>query len=385
MKIGFFTNTYYPNTYGSTVSIEYFRNGLERLGHKVFIFTSDFRHYEDRNERIFRYPSVIWKYKIEYPLAFSFYPPIKKIVDDLDLDIVHSHQPFSIGKDGMRQARRKNIPIVFTHHCRYEDYTHYVPLISQAILKWHVKKRATVFANNCDRAIAPTEQIKQTIIKRGVKTPISVLPTGIDWEKFQKGDGLAIRKKFGIKNDETCLLWVGRMQVEKNLDFLFEAIKELIKNNEKIKMIFIGSGPEEKKLKKKAIKEGIENNIFFAGLVNQDRIQEYYRAGDIFAQPSLTETQGMSTIEAMASGLAVVAIKATGAVDLIKDGKTGILVNNSRQKFASALRALAANQAERRRLGENARLEAKKYGYLEKSKQLEGIYLQVIKENHKLV
>lgn len=377
MKIGFFANTYYPNTYGSTVSVEYFRKGLEKLGHQVYIFTPGFSGYKDRHENVFRYPSVIWNYKkIKYPLAISYYPPVNKIAQELDLDIIHSHQPFSVGKDGMRQARRNKIPIVFTHHCRYEDYTHYIPIIPQLFLRWHVKRRATVFANKCNHVITPTKQIKQMIVSRGVTTKISILPTGIDWHKYQNGKRSKTRNKFGIKEDDICLLWVGRMQVEKNLNFLFEAVKGIIKNKQNLKMIFVGSGPEEGMLKKKTQKEGIEDKMFFVGLIKQEEIQDYYSAGDIFLQTSLTETQGMTTTEALASGLAVVAIRATGAVDLIENQQTGLLVENDQECFINAINELIKNQKRRFQLGKNARKEARRYDYLEKARELEMIYLE---------
>lgn len=380
MKIGFFTNTYYPNTYGSTVSIEYFRKGLERLGNEVFIFTPKFRDYSDNNKRIIRYPSVIWKYKIEYPLAISIYPPLSGLIRKLELDVIHSHQPFSVGKDGMRQAIKLGIPLVFTHHCRYEDYTHYVPIIPQGLLRWHVKKMATIFANRCDRVISPTEQIRQMISKRGVKTPISVLPTGIDWEKYQTGNRRIIRNKYGIKEDEICLLWIGRMQAEKNLGFLLSVVTRTLEKNKSAKMILVGSGPEKDYLVEKTKKEGIGDRVFFAGLIDQKKIQDYYAAGDIFLQTSLTETQGMATTEALASGLAVVAIKATGAMDLVRDGETGILVGNNLVEFMTALQSLIINRSEIGRLGRNARILAKKFDYFDQSKQLHKIYEQLVAE-----
>lgn len=216
MRIGFFTNTYYPICYGSVISIESFRKNLEKLGHEVFIFAPSHNGYKDKNKRVFRYPSLVFKYKIDYPISIPVSSFINEKIKELDLDIIHVHQPFSLGKEGLKYASKLKIPVVFTYHAKYEDYVHYVPLFPEGLLADLVKKEAVNFANKCDVTITPSKGIRRVIQKRGVdKNLIKVLSTGIDWESFQKGNGKKFRKKYSIRNDEILCLNIGRINKRK--------------------------------------------------------------------------------------------------------------------------------------------------------------------------
>lgn len=380
MKIGFFTNTYLPIIYGSTASVEHFKKGLELLGHEVFVFAPCFKGFRDASEKVFRYPSFQWKYKINYPIAFSIWPPINRIVKNLKLDIIHCHQPFSIGKDGLRQARKNNLPVIFTHHCRYEDYVHYIPpIISKNLLKDHVKKKATAFANQCDQIIAPSQTIKELIKKRGVKKPIEVLPTGIDWERFQRADAKKVRQKFGIKNDEILLLNIGRVEEEKNIEFLFDRAANIVKKNDKVKFLMAGEGSVKKRLIKKAKRGGLKEKIIFVGIIPPQNTPDYFIAGDIFLHTSKSETQGIIINEAMATGTPTVAIEASGAKDMIDNNVNGILTKDSADDFEKAVEILITDEKLREKLGGAAWEKSKRYDYKNQAKKLEEIYEKIIR------
>jgi len=316
-------------------------------------------------------------------LAFSFYPPISRIVKSLNLDLIHSHQPFSIGKDGWRQARRNDLPIVFTHHCRYEDYTHYVPIIPQQTLKWHVKKRATIFANQCDRVIAPSQTIKRIIEQRGVRKKIEVLPTGLDWKKFQKGAREAKRHELGLSKNEIALLFVGRLEKEKNIEFIMETVVYLLKKFDNLRLIIVGEGSLRMYCQKYLRKQRLETRGNLVGLVSQAEIQDYYAAGDIFLHASITETQGVTINEAMAAGLPIVAVRSSGISDAISAGRTGILTEEKQTAFREAIASLIKDSSKRRALGKMAREEARNWSYQKQAEKLEKIYEQVLAEKHK--
>lgn len=382
MRIAFFTNTYLPNNYGSVTSIETFRRGLKELGHEVFVFAPDFKDYQDeKGDKIFRYPSVMWKYKIQYPLPISVSPKISKIFKDLNFDIVHSHQPFSIGKDGLRQAKANKIPIVFTYHCRYEDYVHYIPVVPSKLLKDFVKKQATIFANKCNQVIAPTKTIKELITSRGIKKPIAVLPTGIDLEKFSSGKRNEIRKKFNIKRNELLLLSVGRIETEKNVNLLFNSALKMLKKYPHLKLMIVGKGSEKINLVRQTKSENLKERVFFTGLISKNKIQDYYSAGDIFLQSSTSETQGLVVNEAMAANVPVVAVSATGAKDIIKHGKTGFLTKNNQKDFSKFLEKLIKNDKKRLTLAKNAQEDAQEYDYLKNTRELVDIYQSLIERS----
>jgi glycosyltransferase involved in cell wall biosynthesis len=380
MKIAFFTNTYLPNSYGSSVSIEYFRKGLEALGHEVTVFAPKWKGYQDVSDRVVRYPAIQWNYKLKYPIAIAWWPPMRSFIRKQGFDIIHSHQPFSLGREGLRMARQLDLPMIFTHHCRYEEYLHYVPALPDSFLRWYVSRAATDFANHCDRVIAPSREIRELIIERGVKQPVEVLPTGIDWDRYQMGKREEIRKKYEIERKDFCLLWVGRLAREKNIEFLLKVINVLKQKNLPVKLLLAGEGAEKESLSVLAQKTGIEKLVIFAGFVPQEKLSDYYAAADLFVQPSLSETQGMSVTESLAAGLPVVAVRASGSLTLVQDGGNGFLADLDAAQFAEAAERILTNEKLRKKMVDFARNSAKKYDYKEKAKELEEIYRVVLKK-----
>lgn len=377
MKIAFFVNTYLPNTFGSSVSVEYFRKGLEEIGHEVYIFTPKFHGYDLKNDKAFFYPSIMYGYKIKYPLPIPFSPEITKKISELDFDIIHTHQPFVMGQESLKNGRKNKVPVLFTYHCRYEDYTHYVPFI-QFFVKKYVSRSVKNFANAVDCVIAPTYDIKTILQERDIKTPIEVISTGIDWEKFQKGKREETRLKFGIKNDEFCFWWLGRMEQEKNIEFLLKTISLFSRKFRKSKFMLVGNGSEMEDIKNFIETENLQDRVIVTGIVPQEEVQNYYSAGDILLQPSKSETQGLVALEAMASGMPVLAIRATGTVDIVKDGETGFLLDENLDDFCQKAKELLENKELFRRISQKSREEAFKYDYKNKAKELVEVYKKTI-------
>lgn len=379
MKIAFFTNSYYPISYGSVISIESFRKNLEKLGHQVHVFAPNYDGYEDKNKKVFRYPSFLFKYKIDYPISIPISSFINKKIKELNLDIIHVHQPFSLGKEGLRYARKLKIPVVFTYHAKYEDYVHYVPFFPEKILAELVKKEAINFSNKCDLTITPSLGIKKIIKKRGAnQNKIEILPTGVNWKSFQKGNRKKIRREYSIANDEILLTNIGRINKEKNLIFLLEAFKKIALKNPKVKLMFIGEGFLKDKLKEKSREWGIQDRIIFTGFVKNSHIKDYLKATDIYLQTSLSETQGLTILEAMASGRAIVAVKATGTEDFVVNGINGLLAKKNKNDFIDKIEFLIKKSSKRKLFGERARKDAKKYQEINQAKKLEDIYLNLI-------
>ncbi len=382
MRIAFFVNTYLPNTFGSSVSVEYFRKGLEELGHEVYIFTPKFHGFDLKNDKAFFYPSIMYGYKIQYPLAIPFSPKINNKIAELDFDIIHTHQPFTIGYQALKNGRKNNVPIFFTYHCRYEDYSHYIPFI-QSFVKKYVSGAVKKFANLVDCVIAPTSDIKKILEEKGVISPIEIISTGIDWEKFQKGRREEMRKEFKIKSDEVCFWWLGRMEQEKNIEFLLKVIKLFSREFMKSKFMLVGSGSEMENIKEFVETENLQDRVIITGLVPQEEVQNYYSAGDILIQPSKSETQGLVALEAMASGMPVLAIRATGTVDIVKDGETGFLLDENLDDFCQKAKELLANKELFEKISRQAREEAFKYDYKNKARELVEVYKKVIENSKK--
>lgn len=363
MRIAIFTNNYLPNPYGVAGSIESFRRQFEEKGHRVYIFAPFSKGYIDENPNIFRYPAVDLKYKISFPLPIPYSRKISQVLKSLDLDIIHSQHPNLLGTAAMKWARRKNIPLVFTWHTLYDRYTNFVPLIPDKLVARWIIKRAVHYANKADQIIVPTRSIKKIIQDWRVENKnITAIPTGIEEKIYQNPDRDKIRKKYKIKNNEILLLLVSRLTEEKNVKFLFEAVIKVLKSKSNVKFLVAGEGYLEPELKEIVSNNKLENKIIFAGLVSKEEIKNYYAAGDIFVYTSLSETQGMIISEAMYGGLPIIAVKATGAQDLVEENVNGFLVENSKDKFAAALNKLIEDKDLREKFANNSkRIAREKY------------------------
>ena len=353
MNIAIFTNNYLPNPYGVSGSIESFRKQFEKLGHTVFIFAPNYKNYKDENPNIFRYPMIDIKYKIKFPIVIPYSSKIDKIIEKLNLDVIHSQHPNLLGITARKWAKKKNIPLVFTWHTLYDHYTHFVPLVPKKLASRYIISKAVKYANESDFVIAPTDSVKEIIKNWGVANEnIEAIPTGVEEEFYQNADRNKIRNKFNIKDDEILLLLVSRLTQEKNIEFLFNSVIAVLKNNERARFLIAGDGYLLPKLKKLVRDNNLEGRIIFEGMVPKVELKNYYAAGDIFVYSSKSETQGMIVSEAMYCGLPIVALDAPGICDLVQNNVNGFLTSENKDEFAAAVEKLIDNNELRKKFSE---------------------------------
>ncbi|MCS7234265.1 MAG: glycosyltransferase family 4 protein [Synergistetes bacterium] len=347
MRIAFFTENYFPMISGVSVSIKLFRDALEERGHEVYVFSPSYgkdKNPPDDDKKIIRLPPIPLRIH-QTPIVFPLTSWKQFIPSWLNLDIIHAHHPFFLGRIGLFWARALKIPIVYTFHTLYEAYVHYAPLkreLAIAFLKRYVRK----YANQVDLVIAPSFSIKRYLMEKGVRKPIEVIPTGIKWKDFQGGDS----------KRERILLFVGRLGEEKNLLFLLKVLYKVRELD--WKALFVGDGPDRVFLSKKVKELGLGDRISFTGMLSQDELKKLYKKAYIFIFSSLTETQGLVVLEAMASGLPVIALKALGVSDFVHSGYTGFLVEDE-EEFASKIKLLLSNEELHRRFSIASREWAK--------------------------
>ncbi|KKQ11412.1 MAG: Glycosyl transferase group 1 [Candidatus Moranbacteria bacterium GW2011_GWE1_36_7] len=167
MKIAIFTNNYLPNPFGVSMSIESFRKEFKKLGHSVYIFAPDFKGYVDEDKsaclgssRVFRYPALDLKFKnVRFPIAFPYSYRVDRILEKLEIDVIHSQHPNLLGWQARRWAKKKNVPLVFTWHTLYDQYAHFAPFIPSKLAAWWTIKNAVGFANNADQIVTPTPSV----------------------------------------------------------------------------------------------------------------------------------------------------------------------------------------------------------------------------------
>jgi glycosyltransferase involved in cell wall biosynthesis len=385
MRIAIFTNNYLPNPYGVSNSIESFRQELEMMGHIVYVFAPAWENYVDTNPRVFRYPAIDIKFKFKFPLPIPYSRQIDAILEKLDIDIIHSQHPNLLGSVARRWAQKKNIPLVFTWHTLYDQYVHFIPFVPHKIAAWWAIRNARKYADKCDQIIVPTQSIVKIIQDWGVQNRnIVAIATGVEENEYANADRNFVRKKYGIGEKEILLLLVSRLTDEKNIQFLFNSVQEVLKNNSHIKFIVVGGGYLLPELQKISLKQNLGKQVFFTGIISKEEIKNYYAAGDIFIHASKSETQGMILTEAMFMGLPIVAVRATGACDLVEDNKTGFLVAEQEQKFAQAVEKLISNKDLREKFSlQSVTIAREKYTAQVCAKKMLEVYIKVIERNKK--
>jgi glycosyltransferase involved in cell wall biosynthesis len=250
---------------------------------------------------------------------------IDDAIDDFEPDVIHSHHPYLLGDAALRAARRRGLPIIFTHHTLYEEYTHYVSENSDA-MKDFAMHLSTEYANMCTMVVAPSLSIASLIKGRGVIIPVVDIPTGVDVNFFSEGQGKQFRETFRIPQDAFVIGHLGRLAPEKNLRFLAQAISHAIGDLPNSRFLVVGEGPSKKEIIQIFRKKGLGERLIMAGKQTGTRLSDAYHAMDLFVFASKSETQGMVLTEAMAAGLPVIAVDAPGAREVVSNSKNGILL-----------------------------------------------------------
>lgn len=336
------SNTYRPFVGGIEHSIEMFSDRLRRAGHRVVIVVPDSPDAPEVETDVLRMPAIQQfngtDFSMELPIPGLLETKLKKFRPDL----VHSHHPFLMGDTALRVASRFQVPVVFTFHSFFEHYTHNVPGDS-ALLKRFVIALSTGYANLCDQVIAPSESVRDEIIHRGVDRPISVVPTGINISAFKTGDRKRFRNQEKIPPDAFVIGTISRIAAEKNIVFLANAASEYLSRNTRAHFFLVGQGPAVAEVKQIFDSRGVATRLHELGTLQNNDLVDAYHALDLFVYTSLSETQGIVMGEAMAAGLAIVALDAPGVREMVQDKVTGrLLIDRNIDSFVNAITEFTA-------------------------------------------
>jgi glycosyltransferase involved in cell wall biosynthesis len=340
------TNTYLPHVGGVARSVDSCAAWLRSRGQGVLIGAPRFEGAPDRERGVIRIPAIQHFNGSDFSVPLPVTRALHRAVARFAPDLVHSHHPFLLGDTALRIAAERGLPIVFTHHTLYEHYAHYVPLDSPAMERFAIEL-GTSYANLCDLVFAPSESVAALLRERGVRTRVEPIPTGVDLARFAAADGKAFRRERGIPARALVVGHVGRLAPEKNLAFLAEALAGHAEGEPRAHVLIVGDGPEADRIRAVFAARGLADRAHLTGVLRGDALAAAYRAMDVFAFASKTETQGLVLAEAAAAGVPVVAIDAPGAREVVRDGVNGrLLVSESAADFVAALGwALGANEA----------------------------------------
>lgn len=392
MRIGLFTDTYPPFINGVSTSVLMLKQGLEKLGHEVYVVTVNDESFSYKEEdgvlKIPSFPIGLMNFRQSgiYPLKAL------KIIKKWKLDIIHSHTEFSIGTFARLISKQLNIPLVHTYHTMYEEYIYYITKGYFDSASKKLVEYLTLFLcdKTIDELIVPTEKAKELFKdKYKVKRDVYIIPSGIDTTRFykeniDKNEIINLKKDLGLKKTDFIVLYVGRIAKEKSIDFLINNFNSVLKQIPKAKMIIVGDGPDIKDLIDLAKKEGLENKIIFAGKAPWTDVPKYYSLCDVFVTASKTETQGLTVMEAMGASKPVVAIRDESFELMITDKKDGLFFDDEKS-YVDMIYEVYKNKKLRDEISFNARLTADKYSPYNYAKNVLKVYEKVISKDTNVV
>jgi glycosyltransferase involved in cell wall biosynthesis len=354
MRVGLFTNNYLPFRGGVTTAVETLREGLEVLGHRAWVFAPAAQHPHHDPPFVFRYPSIPAPTYPGFSLAVPVSRRLGRLARRLDLDVIHVHHPFLLGVTGRRLARRTRRPLVFTYHTRYEKYAHYVPL-PQRLVRGLAVQLACRFADSADLVVAPSDHVAETLRQRGIRAPVSVIPTGVDLTRFSPGSRDRARRRLGLSADGLICLYTGRLDREKSLERVLDAFESIAAAISSASLHLVGKGSHGRALERRAAAGPAGRRIVFHGGLGREALPDYYRAADLFLFASETETQGLVLAEAHACALPAVAVRASGVDEVVTDGETGVLTKGETGEMADAAIGLLLDPERRVAMGQAGR------------------------------
>lgn len=346
MRIALFTETYLPHINGVVTHVKILRDGLLQQGHEVLVVTADYQtkqHYV--KDGILHCPAIKSKRFYGYGVASPFSRRRLKLVQDFHPDIIHIHNEFGIGLSGIFAAKQLKVPLVYTLHTMYDDYLYYVA--PRHLLRMAKKISHDYFrllGNAATELTGPSPKCQEYFQQIGVKKDVNVIPNAVELDDFSPDrisaeNKAAFRRRYQIPDDVMIACFVGRLGHEKSVDVLLDYWAKTITPEDKIMLCIIGGGPVQAELEQQAKDLGIDSMVVFTGAVPHDQMPPYYASCDVYVTASLSDTNSISMLEGMATGLPVLrrydALNEN--VDQVRDGVNGY-VFDSPEEMAAQLR-----------------------------------------------
>ena len=383
MRVGIFSDTYRPQVNGVVSSILTLEKELRKKGHKVYIITTTDPDAPTVEPNVLRIPSVEFKPLPQYRLGMLYSSKIIKKIKRLELDIIHSQTEWGVGTFARFAAINLEIPLVHTYHTLYEYYTHYVTRghftvpakkLAAAISKFYCEK--------CNALIVPTRKVEDILYSYDVDKDMNIIPTGIELDKFYRENYTDeeirfMRENFGIKDIDFLCVYIGRIAKEKSIDVLIDMFSKI--TDETYKFMIVGRGPVIEDLKEQAEKLGINDRVIFTGEVPHDKVPVYYQMGDVFLNASISETQGLTFVEAMAAKTPVNARYDLNLEDLLVKNEAG-LVYKDEEEFINNIKLLKENKEFREKIIENAYNVSQDFTAEKFGDRVEAVYKKTIEE-----
>ncbi|HEQ70846.1 MAG TPA: glycosyltransferase family 4 protein [Spirochaetia bacterium] len=358
MNIGFFADCWEPQVNGVIISMKNLQQGLAAHGDNVYQFAPAIWRHWQQSTAVFKQFAVRYPFQKEFYMASPLAYRAVSFARRNKIEIAHGHTEFSLGLMAGSVAKRLSIPYVFTLHTIWKYYTHYLfwGLVPHSILIPIMRN----FYQKPDYFIAPTIKMKAYLEEQfDIQVHTTVIPTGLDLDRFLTYDPpeearRAFRRKYGIGPHDPVMIFVGRMGREKSIDELIDALPRLLAKHPALKLLLVGGGPCKHEFEVQANSLGVREAVVFTGYLPWENLPLAYKAADFFAIASRTESQGLVTVEAQASGLPVIAAEDAANREILGSEKNGLVFHNG-DELIHAVDSLLSNPGLARTLSERSR------------------------------
>ncbi len=380
MKILITTDLFTTDTNGVVTSTKNLYSELKRKGHDVRILTLSDSMRSHRESEVYYIRSMpIGVYpNVRMPLSYR-HSLIKELIK-WKPDVIHSQCEFFSFQYALRISKLTGAPLVHTYHTLYEQYVTYV-MPSKRIGKYIVRAFSKKRLKLVDRVIAPTRKVENALRNYELSNTICVVPSGISLEQHRKRIAEetrhAKRIALGISDEQTVLINLGRLGIEKNLEELLYLFARARRLNDKLLLLIVGDGPIKTQLERKAENLGVRDYVIFTGMVEPSEVQEYYQLGDVFVSASTSETQGLTYIEALANGLPLLCRQDPCLADVIRQGENGFEYT-CEQDFLAAVAAILEDPKWRAAAGKISEDIASAFDKMTFGNAMEDIYRAVL-------
>lgn len=385
MRIALFAETYLPNISGVVTHVHALRVGLERLGHEVLVVCGDNSYGKHvLKDNVLYCPGFVSQKFYGYTISKPWSKERAAYIKDFNPDIVHLHTEFGIGYFGMNWALHHKVPLVYTLHTMYDDYVYYVapkPLVPAARSLSH--KFFARYIKNCDAITGPSLKCQEYVDKVGQHRDVRVIPNPVELDKFAPGavtpeQIAAVRQKHQLDDNADYALFIGRLGREKSCDVLIDFWAKATRPEDNLKLMIVGGGPVRDDLIAQANDLGVADRVIFPGMVSHDEIPPYLALGSLYATASLSDTNSISMLEGMASGLPVLQLNDPINGDQIIEGTNGFVFRDPEDLREKLLHWQSLSHEEKQRLSDSTRESVAKKGYETLAQNLLAVYDEAI-------
>ena len=390
MNIALFTDSYLPTKSGIVTVVLQHRKILEEMGHHVVVVTVNTKEEEkalaerEKDENVLRIRSVRGEF-FGVPDQYIGFPHEKKILKFLkkhNVQLIHSHTEFFVAHAAKLSGKKLRIPVIATTHTLWEDFYKYYLLggrfIPVRLIRRIVKRLYKKFYALINVSQKARDYFKMPFMLPN--TPSAIIPNALDSDSFLQcaipdSEIQKVRKQWVIKKSDIVFLFLGRVVEEKRVEELLDICMRVIQKNSKIKILFVGAGPAVQSLEKKA--RPVSDRIIFTGYVPWTEVHSYYQLGDVFITASLSEMHSMTVLEALVSGLPIIARRDTSFSDTIFEGKNGYMADSDEEMDQYFL-DLAADAKKRAAFGEYSKKIAQGFTLETYGKRIVAFYQKVL-------